>query len=95
MKTYEEKTITRIFNRVTSITCDLCGRQSITDRNSWSDEETEVSETEIKYKTGEETNDEGYGNQITVDICPKCFTEKLIPWIKSQGGEPTITDWEW
>jgi len=28
-------------------------------------------------------------------IYPKCFTEKLIPWLKEMGAEPIETDWDW
>ena len=27
-----------------------------------------------------------------VDLCPVCFLEKLLPWLKSQGAEPQVSD---
>ena len=53
----------------------------------WSKElHYEVKETEIRLKTGSNYPEGGSGEETTIDICPECFTEKLIPWVKSQGG---------
>ena len=35
-----------------------------------------------------------YGETTSFDICPDCFKDKLIPWIKSQSGaEPRKMDY--
>jgi hypothetical protein len=35
-----------------------------------------------------------FGEDTTVDLCPKCFTEKLLPWLKTQGVKPRTEKWE-
>ncbi len=29
---------------------------------------------------------------LTLDICPKCFEGKLVPWFVSQGGTPRLDE---
>lgn len=74
------------------ITCDLCAKTSNAD---WDEDTYEVLETEVRCKTGNEYPEGGSGTEVTIDICPACFTEKLVPWVKEQGGEPTTKDWDW
>lgn len=80
-------------------TCDLCGKET-TDGDNWRDasvydvEETEVSVT-VKHKSGESYPSGGHSDDIVVDLCPSCFTTKLVPWLQSQGVkvEAKRTDW--
>ncbi len=39
--------------------------------------------------------DGGWGTQTEVDICPRCFMEKLVPWLKSQGVKVEERKWDW
>lgn len=32
---------------------------------------------------------------LNIDMCPKCWTEKFIPWYESQGGRVLKTVSEW
>lgn len=77
--------------------CDICGAQT-TDENAWPehsqefiDEDygfsTEINEvSQIMWKEGGYYHyDGGQYNLIQVDICPKCFLTKLVPWLESQG----------
>lgn len=95
MQIYKETTRVHTYQHVVGLTCDLCGRTVETDRCSWAAEEHKVSEVEVHFKSGENTDDSGKGEKITVDICPDCFMRKLIPWVTDQGGTPTTTTWEW
>lgn len=94
MKTF--KTITRDSEVIDKVTCDLCGvicyggyDWDTKDSNAYS-----IEQTTIEYRKGTSYPECRFGETTTIDICPKCFIEKLIPWMKSQGCEPTITEWE-
>ena len=95
MITYKEIVIPA--KRLTTLArrrCDLC-EESTTEKRDWGKDHYDVEETEVRYKTGANYPEGGSGEETTIDICPKCFTEKLIPWVKSQGGEPTVKEWDW
>jgi len=81
----------------THLTCDLCGVASKNHqdwRTSWSDAaETEVRVT-VRLNNGSRYPDNGSGTECEVDICPKCFQEKLIPWLKSQGADVREEEWD-
>lgn len=85
----------RTEERITSITCDLCGKEGKSDRlhgADWSKNTYDKSETVIYHEAGEVYPEGGELNLEIVHICPECFEQKLIPWIKSQGGEPTTKE---
>ena len=74
--------------------CDICGKQS-DQRESWKAGDNEVSEITLTYRTGESWPEGGSGEEIEVDICPECFTTKLIPWLKEQGATLVTKEWIW
>jgi len=73
---------------VEKVTCDLCGAEI--KRESYSSEEVE-----IKHRTGDSYPEGGSGDETRVDMCGKCFDEKLVPWLRSQGAEPITEEWDW
>ncbi|MEN6620099.1 MAG: hypothetical protein ABFD50_00910 [Smithella sp.] len=84
-----EKLVTR--------TCDLCGLESKS--SDWDAGVYEVEETEVKLsvrqKNGKSYPDGGWGTQYEIDLCPVCFTSKLVPWLKSQGADIEPQKWDW
>ena len=74
-----------------AVVCDICSARS---DNEFADKQWEVCEIDISYRCGFQYPDSGYGKTVTVDLCPACFMDKLIPWIKSKGGTPTEKEWE-
>lgn len=86
-KTVEVPATTREI--VSYVTCDLCG-EKIEGRDTY-----DVNEVEIRYKTGRNYPEGGSGDETSVDMCGKCFEEKLVPWLRSQGVEPRTEDWSW
>jgi hypothetical protein len=74
------------------LTCDLCAKNS---NAGWGAGAYEVLETEVRCKTGSSYPEGGSDKETTIDICPTCFTEKLVPWVKSQGGAPTVKERDW
>lgn len=87
---YEEKVLVET-------RCDLCG--AIAKRGEWRSTVYEVNETEIevtvRQKDGESYPEGGGGTEIIVDICPRCFKEKLVPWLNSQGANIKSAVWGW
>lgn len=90
MKVYA--TITREYKCLIRHTCDICGYFSGKTEN-WADgceghEEGEFAITNVSLET---LDDNGH-QQISADICPLCFTSRLVPWLESQGVTVQITD---
>ena len=97
MRKYETKTITREEERIVETACDLCG--VVAKYGKWESSCYVVAESEIevtiKSRDGVSYPDCGYGTKYNVDMCPKCFKEKLVPWLQSQGVDRGFEDWEW
>ena len=86
IKTIEVPATTR--ETVDFVVCDLCGAR-INEKNY------DVDEVEVRHKTGHSCPDGGNGEETSVDMCGKCFDEKLVPWLRSQGAEPRTEEWDW
>lgn len=100
MRKYEKQQITREENRLVEQTCDLCGSKAEIPNYRWESGPlyhygNTVSETEIRYKWGQHGPEDGNGKEIVVDLCPKCFVEKLVPWLESQGAKVTEKEWDY
>lgn len=84
---------------IVSKVCDICKKTySVKNVDSWSDNEYEILETEIKLEKGEQYGpwDGGGDKTITeVDICPSCFENHLIPWLESMGAVIKKTEVDW
>jgi len=81
--------------QVVGYRCDFPGCENDTDPAGI----YEVNECEVrvyvKHREGENYPEGGSGTEVEVDICPKCFKEKLLPWLESQGVKVERKDWEW
>ena len=95
MRIYETQTITRETNVCTEIRCDICGAKEDTPEwiDSWNSSNFNETKVTIKQKEGTSYPDGGQGTEYIVDMCPVCFKDRLIPWIKSQGGHVEEKDW--
>ncbi len=98
-KVYEDKVIpARTEKRVRTRKCDLCGVEAQSE--SWEAEscyninETEIR-IEIRQKEGSNYPDSGMGTTYEIDLCPVCFKEKLVPWLRSQGADIKEEEWVW
>jgi hypothetical protein len=78
----------------THLVCDLCGAKSHDDRN-WTSEMYEFDQVVIEAKKGERYPDNGNHATTTVDLCPTCFRDKLLPWLASQGAKPRTEEVDW
>ena len=77
--------------------CDLCGKES--NSADWSSSLYIVAETEIEItisqKEGHQYPEGGSGTNYEIDLCPDCFTKKLVPWLISEGAQIKQENWEW
>lgn len=91
MKITEKRTMpVQEYEHVISVQCDLCKRE-YTDRNWGEKSPCRTLETRVFFFEGVHDRDGGGRKERTwFDICPECFRDKLLPWLKSQGAEPTV-----
>lgn len=78
--------------------CDLCGVSS-KGGHDWDVDYYEVDDTEIavtiRHKAGEDYPEGGSGDEIEIDLCPKCFRTRLVPWLQLQGAKIEYSEWSW
>jgi len=64
-----------------STTCDLCGDISYC-QSPWASG-CSIFKASIKMTDGQEWEDRGCDTEISYDVCPDCFKNKLVPWFDS------------
>lgn len=92
MKHYETKTVpAREEQELACITCDLCGRET---RDDWEDYRDGTTEVEVRLNQHKMESGYGaFGTDLSFDLCPDCFRNRLIPWLKDQGAEVQEKKW--
>lgn len=92
-ETYTEKPVER--TRLVETTCDVCGavaKRGNCGSSSYDVDEVEVEVT-VRQKDGSSYPEGGSGTEIVVDICPACFKDKLVPFLRSQGADIEEREW--
>lgn len=96
MRTYEKVKETTERERLVETTCDLCGAKA--KQGNWESYAFQVNEVEVevivKQSDGSAYPEGGWGKKLIVDICPKCFKETLIPFLRSKGAKIEEREWE-
>lgn len=97
-KIYEEYIIPeKKSKRLVCHQCDLCGLKS--NSYDWETGIYEINETEIsiriKQKEGKSYPEGGSGYEYEIDLCPNCFKNRLVPWLKSEGAYIEQKCWDW
>ena len=69
-------------------TCDLCSEEIV--RGSF-----DAENVEVWHKKGDAFPECGMGTLLNIDMCGKCFDEKLVPWLEDQGAELSTTEWDY
>lgn len=96
MLKYEEKVIKSSRKVLVKRICDICGKetkQPHTSNKEWDHGNYEIAETKVYMREGVNYPEGGSGTEFKIDICPECFRDKLMPWLKSYGSEVKETDW--
>ncbi len=80
-------------DRVTHVSCDLCGKKQ--EVLSYYGGDVDWDEEIISYDfartstmelcEGSNYSEGQSGDRIRYHVCPKCFKDKLVPWMESQG----------
>lgn len=74
--------------RVECVICDLC-------KNVIQDPYPERNDVRVEHRFGEYYGGDGAGgDEISFDLCGKCFREKLVPWLQEQGATQTYKEWD-
>lgn len=77
------------------IVCDLCGKRSKRP-NGWNTMSGEINKVTVEHMQGINTYEGGYEQGAAFDLCPECFKNELVPWIKSKSGaSPRTIDLNW
>jgi hypothetical protein len=78
---------------VIALVCDLC--QTRSEGWHWSQNMYDIEESKIFYKNGYVYTTGGQVTEVSFDLCPRCFTQRLLPWLEVQGAKPTVTESSW
>lgn len=75
----------------TKRTCDLCGHSPHNDRpaQNWGEynyDYTVDSQTKVSCYIREDGPGGTAFSDVEIDICPRCFWNRLVPWLRSQGA---------
>ena len=76
--------------QVVSVSCDFCNKDIPLYSHNY-----KINKVTIEHDVGERYPESGAGTKTGVDMCSKCFTEKFIPWVRSQNIEPFVEEWDW
>jgi hypothetical protein len=93
MEKSELKEVTRQEKQIVEFTCDLCDAKAKLPGQPWSKDSSDIARVEVSLRTGWARYGDGFGEIIHFDICPDCFTNKLVPWFIEQGATAYKEDW--
>lgn len=100
MRRYEKRTKTFEETVLAECRCDLCGVEH-RPCHEWpgvgedAGSPYRVASTEVQCETGTSYPEGGEKTVTSFDICPACFLNKLVPWLKSQGAEARVEEVNW
>jgi hypothetical protein len=87
--------------QIAAVVCDLCGTEqggaywSDFDGVNWAPEAYGVERVAVQYGSGSHYPEGGFGKTVGVHMCPTCFTDRLVPWLESQGAEMSEKVWDY
>ena len=77
---------------IAMIICDICQCKQVYDSPYAWDDDNGKGVADTKLYIEECVSDwppDSEGTKTNYDICPDCFRNKLMPWLKEQGATPT------
>lgn len=54
-----------------------------------------VDNVVISHSIGEAFNEAGFGETTYIEVCVKCFKEKVLPWFKKQNCKIRTMPWDY
>jgi hypothetical protein len=101
MKVYKKVTKTVEQEVIDKWYCDIC-KASPPSLDGWdwrtkSDEIQEVEFYKFTRKAGQNNYWGGNSEEISLEICPKCFDEKFLVWLSSQDVDVSslVKEYDW
>ena len=91
MREYKKIQRRNYYTVLKKVTCDICGKETQCEKN-WAAGPYNFDLVKVRRKHG--TSDPDGGGTTTIvgfDLCPRCFTKKLVPMLRELGAEPTKT----
>jgi len=88
IKKYIKKEIKEVKTTTEEMFCDFCGKKA--NRGEWGlgcyeEDKTEIRIT-ITHIKGDNFPEGRYGTKTVVDLCPDCFENVLMPFIRSKSS---------
>ncbi len=87
--------------RTEYLACDLCGIRT-TDGRCWPEAARAgevgpyiVRDVTVSLREGTSYPEGGNTETTIVDLCPRCFRDRLLPWLESQGAKPRGEETDW
>jgi hypothetical protein len=79
-----------------AIICDLCQAESPC-RTHWLVGSSGYSGRTVVVSIQDQSSfpEGGTVKRHSFDLCPKCFWEKLVPWMEQQGAKPRVMKRDW
>jgi hypothetical protein len=94
-ETKEEKVTIVSKTQTVTIICDICK----TPDSEWvpTIDEFEYSkfESEMNFSFSWSGMHDSFGYGFSFDICPKCFTDKFLPFMEESGVNLDDCEWDW
>jgi hypothetical protein len=95
MKIY--KKTTKTVEEINEILCDICKAKKY--RDGWGTSESmseRYDDVTIQHNITDTSYPEGgSGSTLELDICPKCFVTKILPFMESIGLDREYKEWDW
>lgn len=100
MRKYAKRPQTTVVSEVefcAGVTCDLCGdsapqpeETSVSyGQGAWAKGGYDVDNVAMRYDEGSNYPHSGRSvEREQFDVCPRCWAEKVVPWMLSQGASP-------
>lgn len=101
MRILEDKAIPASVIKITvGVSCDICGRESkhpsYSDESIWTDSSYAVNGVtivvQVKHAIGSSYPEGASMEVFAPDICPDCFTEKVLPALRALGVKTEYKD---
>lgn len=81
--------VTKQTTKLVEYRCDICNADLIELNLGF-----KVDQVTIECRVGTMYPEGGPGETLDVDMCAKCFREKLVPWLELQGATVREREWE-
>ncbi len=91
MKTYK-KLISkpREYTAIDTLVCDICKDKAERPDNDWAGNSGfRKNKVTVKWVAGNIYPEGDFSKTEAFDICPDCWTDKLVPWMATFGAFPT------